>query len=87
MASGVAPVINSVEFLLRKTFERLKLKEKLAIKQQDKVIYRQQVCDMKPIYIYLYRIYNTILNVYVHIKKTCKLWVWSYASSFCPTEI
>jgi len=33
MASGVAPVINSVEFLLKKTFERLKLEEKLEIKQ------------------------------------------------------
>ena len=33
MASGVAPVINSVEFLLRKTFERFKLEEKLEIKQ------------------------------------------------------
>ena len=39
MASGVAAVINSVEFLLKKqTFERLKLKEKLAIKKQDKEI-------------------------------------------------
>jgi hypothetical protein len=33
MVSGVAPVINSVEFLLKKTFERLKLEEKLEIKQ------------------------------------------------------
>ena len=33
MASGVAPVINSVEFLLKKTIERLKLEEKLEIKQ------------------------------------------------------
>ena len=33
MASGVAPVINSVEFLLKNQFERLKLEEKLAIIQ------------------------------------------------------
>ena len=33
MASGVAPVINSVEFLLKNQFERLKLEEKIAIKQ------------------------------------------------------
>ena len=33
MASGVAPVINSVKFLKKKTFERLKLEEKIAIKQ------------------------------------------------------
>ena len=32
MTSGVAPVINSVELLLKKTFERLKLEEKLEIK-------------------------------------------------------
>ena len=33
MASGVAPVINSVEFLFKNTFERIKLEEKLEIKQ------------------------------------------------------
>ena len=33
MASGVAPVINIVEFLLKKTFERFKWEEKLEIKQ------------------------------------------------------
>ena len=34
MASGVAPVINIVEFLIKKTFEMLKLEEKLAIKKR-----------------------------------------------------
>ena len=33
IASGVAPVINSVEFLLKNSFERLKLEDKLEIKQ------------------------------------------------------
>ena len=32
--SGVAPVINIVEFLIKKTFEMLKLEEKLAIKKR-----------------------------------------------------
>ena len=33
MASGVAPAINTVDSLLKKTFERLKFEDKLAIKQ------------------------------------------------------
>ena len=33
MASGVAPAINTVDSLLKKTFDRLKFEDKLAIKQ------------------------------------------------------
>ena len=69
MASGVAPVINSVEFLLKNPFERLKLEEKLAIKQQDKGIYGPRVWVMWSLYIYLYIYINiyTQSNSYVQM--------------------